>query len=203
MAWDADQRESLAEHYRRPQPRRVGQVGMWLFLAALTMLFAAALLGYLIIRLRTVGTLPLRSLILPAGLWFSTFCILVSGVTIELACRFAQEERQQALRRAMLATAGLSVVFVCIQAPSLAQLLRTHNALRLEGTTLYGLVFVIILLHALHVIGGLVPVFVTTANAFRGRYDHEHWFPVRYAAMYWHFLAVVWIVTFAVFIAVG
>jgi len=203
MTTVADEHEISDTDVQRPQPRRVGQVGMWLFLAALTMLFAAALLGYLIIRLRAVDSLPMRSLTLPGGLWFSTFCILVSGVTIELACRFAREERQRALRRAMAATVALTVLFVVIQTPSLVQLLRTHNAVRAGGTTLYGLVFVIILLHALHVVGGLVPVFVTSARAFRGRYDHEHWHPVRYAAMYWHFLAVVWIVTFAVFTALG
>jgi heme/copper-type cytochrome/quinol oxidase subunit 3 len=44
---------------------------------------------------------------------------------------------------------------------------------------------------------------VTCNNAFHGRYDHERSAPVRYTAMYWHFLGVVWIVTFSVFMALG
>ena len=37
---------------------------------------------------------------------------------------------------------------------------------------------------------------VTTAHALHGRYDHENYTGVKSAAMYWHFLDVVWIIMY-------
>jgi cytochrome c oxidase subunit 3 len=50
--------------------------------------------------------------------------------------------------------------------------------------------------HALHVLGGLIGLGVTTAHAFQGRYDHENYVGVKSAAMYWHFLDGVWIIMY-------
>ena len=79
----------------------------------------------------------------------------------------------------------------------MVRLLSQHRAAAVsQGLFLYGLIFVLILVHALHVVGGLVGLGITTANALRGRYDHENYTGVRSAAMYWHFLDVVWIIMF-------
>jgi heme/copper-type cytochrome/quinol oxidase subunit 3 len=51
-------------------------------------------------------------------------------------------------------------------------------------------------LHALHVIGGMVLLGAVTAKAFAGRYSATYHPGVTYAAMYWHFLDVVWLVMF-------
>ena len=50
-------------------------------------------------------------------------------------------------------------------------------------------------MHAVHVIGGLVPLVVITRRAFAGRDDPQH-AGVIYTAMYWHFLDAVWLVLF-------
>ncbi|MEX0652881.1 MAG: cytochrome c oxidase subunit 3 [Phycisphaeraceae bacterium] len=65
---------------------------------------------------------------------------------------------------------------------------------------LFGLVMFLILVHALHVLGGLIPLAVVTVKAHAGRYDHEHHGPVKYLTMYWHFLDGVWIVMFVLFL---
>jgi heme/copper-type cytochrome/quinol oxidase subunit 3 len=76
-------------------------------------------------------------------------------------------------------------------------LLRQHRTLSAtQNVHLYGLIFVLILVHALHVLGGLAGLAMTTANAFRGRYDHENYVGVKNAALYWHFLDVVWIIMY-------
>ena len=74
------------------------------------------------------------------------------------------------------------------------------KALQDEGIYLYGLVFFLILVHGLHVMGGILPLVNITVKAHRGRYDHEHHGPVKYIAMYWHFLDGVWVTMFAVLI---
>jgi len=82
--------------------------------------------------------------------------------------------------------------------PALWKLLARHWGAAEGFTALFGLIATLIVIHALHVIGGVVPLAVVTRHAHRGRYDHESHGPVTYVAMYWHFLDAVWVVMFAV-----
>lgn len=183
---------------------------MFLMLASLGMLFAASMLAYILIRTGLV--LPEDAAIPPAGaielprlLWVSTALILASSFTIHRAAESLRHERQTRFRSSMTLTLLLAGAFLLVQTPSLASLLREHFALVEAGgdLRLYGLVFFFILVHALHVVGGVLPLTITTVRAHRGAYDHEHYRPVQYLAMYWHFLDVVWLVMFGTFLTLG
>jgi len=175
-------------------PAGTKTVGMWLFLAALTMLFAATMLAYFIIRSR--GENATATLLLPRTLWLSTAAMLLGSFTLHHAVVSARRERQAQLRQSLILTCVLAALFCVVQAPALGQILVAHRNVQSSGLHLYGLVFFMILVHALHVIGGLVGLGVTTANAHRGAYDHENYAGVKHAAMYWHFLDVVWLVMY-------
>ncbi|QDU72680.1 cytochrome c oxidase subunit 3 [Mucisphaera calidilacus] len=209
-------------------PKKAGDFGMWLFLISLGMLFAASMLAYTIIRVNGMlektnyitgepippAGPPWGSMTIPVGLWVSTAVILLSSFTIHRALTHIRLERQEAFCRAMWATLGLAVVFLLVQTPSLLALLGDHwdaiaqrqavanGQMAAADTTstnpLYGAVFVLILIHALHVIGGVVPLAIVTRDAHKRKYDHEHHAPVKHLAMYWHFLDAVWISMFAV-----
>jgi len=191
-----------------PNPRRVGTFGMLLFLASLTMLFLASMVGYAAIRLQWLNpdqgpTPPLGEIQLPVGLWFSTLVILISSATLHYAGHCVALERQRPFRRAMVATAALAVVFLIVQIPALIALVESQRDVAQADIRLYALIVALVILHALHVIGGVVPLAVITVKAFRGKYDHEHYHPVVHFAMYWHFLDVVWILMFSLFQFLG
>jgi len=194
-------------------PRGTGKFGMGLFLAALGMLFAASLLAFVLIRfLGLRGTYDPRldqwvvdpnvpklgAIELPMTLWLSTLLMLVSSVTIHAAGDTVRRERQVWLRRWLGETMVVSLLFLAVQGPALWKLLARHWGAAEGFTALFGLIATLIVIHALHVIGGVVPLAVVTRHAHRGRYDHESHGPVTYVAMYWHFLDAVWVVMFAV-----
>lgn len=198
-------------HYVSP---RTWMLGMVVFLISLGMLFGASMIGFLLInfavrRPRTVLedgqwvtiTPNVPGLHLPWGLWVSTAVIMLSSLTIHQALRNVQFERQRRFRRWMAATLVLAVGFVAVQAPCMVSLLESHGALRETKIALYGFVFALILIHALHVLGGLIPMFIITLRAYGGHYDHENYSPVRAMVLYWHFLDGVWLVMFAVLLA--
>jgi cytochrome c oxidase subunit 3 len=187
-------------------PPGTGELGMYLFLAALVMLFAASLVGYLAVRLNVEQAPPPGSIDIPRSLWFSTALLLLSSLCIHRAVIHVRQERQTRFRRAILATWLTGMGFLLVQIPSLAALLREHYRQTAEyepATYLYGLIFALILLHGLHVLGGLLPLLIVTLKAHRGAYDHEHYSPVRYVAMYWHFLDGVWLVLFGIFMFIA
>ncbi|MEO1236538.1 MAG: cytochrome c oxidase subunit 3 [Planctomycetota bacterium] len=194
-------------------PRGAGRLGMWLFLAGLAMLFLSSMLAYVLVRWSKTRTVyfpgtdnvyqaptapPLGSIHPPMGLFISTLVILASSFTIHLALKNVRLERQKRFRGALIATLVLSVLFLLVQTPSLWSLFAGHDAANLDNTML-GMIFALIVIHALHVIGGIIPLGVVTYRAGQDRYDHEHYEPVRHVALYWHFLDVVWLFMFGVF----
>ena len=178
-------------------------MAMWLFLASLTMLFVAGMMGYVVIRLRMEKHTPLGTLSIPKMLWVSTALVMAASYTIHMALTAVRFENQSAFKRLMKATTVLACLFVLVQVPALAQVLRSHDIAQQQGVGLYGLVFFLILLHAAHVLGGILSLFIVTANASKGLYDHESHAPIRYAAMYWHFLDAVWLIMFSLMLAMG
>lgn len=191
---------------------------MYLFLAALAMLFVSSMLGYVIIRWSKTRTLvdpsspdiivmgptapPFGTMNFPIfGLLLSTFIILASSVTMHLAIKNVRLERQKKFRGALIATLVLSILFCVVQTPCMISLLSAHDAENISNT-MYGMVFFLVLVHALHVLGGIIPLAVTTYKAGQGRYDHEHYGPVKFVGMYWHFLDGVWLFMFAVLLVV-
>lgn len=189
-------------------------LGMWLFLAALVILFIGGMLAYIIVRV--AGTFshthpytgeiipatapPLHTLGVPPVLWLSTAAILLSSFSIHRALENVINERQDRFRQALIVTLLLAVPFFLAQGAGLATMLGRAAE---GGTALQYAVFFLIIVHALHVVGGLVPLIAVTRNAHAGRYDHEYHGPVKRLAMYWHFLDVVWLLMFACFLVLG
>ena len=200
--------------HRHVVPPGTHALGMWLFLAMLAMLFIAGMLAYGIVRV--TGTFeqtnpftgeviaptapPLHTIGLPLILWLSTGAILISSFTIHRALDNVVHERQDRFRQALLATLLLAVPFFLAQGAGLAMLLGRAEA---GGSALQNAIVFLIIVHGLHVVGGLIPLAVVLRNAQRGRYDHEYYTPVKNLAMYWHFLDAVWMVMFATFLVLG
>lgn len=199
-------------------PRGTNELGMYLFLASLAMLFLSSMLGYVIVRwTKTINHYdpanpdviafpatapPLGTIHMPVMLWLSTLVILASSVTIHFALQNIQRERQAKFRSLLIATLVLSLLFLLVQTPSLATLIYEHFQNGIDNTML-GVIFFLVLIHALHVVGGIIPLAVVTYKAGQGRYDHEHYGPVKNVAMYWHFLDGVWLFMFAVLLVTG
>ena len=88
---------------KRDEP---GLFGLQIFLASLSMLFAAALVAYLIVRTRAEVWQPAASAGLPHGLWFSTLLLA--------ACSFAAQRALREIRggRAPHAARDLTLMWV-------------------------------------------------------------------------------------------
>ena len=187
-------------------PRRVregaipgaGVLGMWVFLATLTVLFLASIVGYLVVRLRATDWPPPGMPRLPAGLWLATVVLVAGSVTIHRALRSIRLGDRAALIRWLQATLALAVVFLSVQSWNWWGLIRLHLT---AASNLYAFTFFMLTgLHAAHVIGGIALLVIVLARSLRGRYGSDHHGGVTYAAMYWHFLDAIWLVLFAVMV---
>ena len=196
-------------------PHFTGTLAMIWFISGLSMLFGAGMLGYLMIRLNRTDDVAIGTLKLPHSLWLSTALVLMASLTIQLAVSAIRRERQDRLRAWLIVTLLIGLAFCAIQAPALGSLLSQHYsqmarfdaaggaAAGAKANPLFALIFVYILIHAAHVLGGIIQLAAVTHGAFRGKYDHEYYNPVKHAAMYWHFLDVIWLIMFGLMVGAG
>ena len=142
----------------------------------------------------------------------------VAGKEIIGFAQGRQAGRQRPLRVYLIATVALALGFLANQIPALTILLTRHfellrqvhrEALATQPTLttdprryLLGLIFFLILIHALHVVGGLVSLALATARACTAGDPRAMEGPVRFTAIYWHFLGAVWLVLFVTFLAI-
>lgn len=197
----------------------VGSMGMIVFLATLAMLFAASMIGYIIIiaRLKTrdVAADPLLGAeaapfpdlpALPSLLWASTIVMIVSSVTVHFARSFITRDSQRGLRVMIVATGALGLVFLGLQTQCWTEWLRgvadllndeQYHAYRFA---MWGFI-VLSVIHALHVVGGLIPLGIVTVKSFLGSYTARNHLGVNNLALYWHFLDIVWLIMFATMLA--
>ena len=179
-----------------------GVLGMWIFLATLTVLFLASIVGYLIVRLKAEAWPPPGMPRLPSGLWLATALLLAGSVTVHRALSKIRTGQPTAAVRYLGATLTLAILFLGTQTWNWWGLV----AAKMTATTknLYAFTFFMLTgLHAAHVVGGVILLAVVTTKAARGRYGSGRHGGMTYAAMYWHFLDAIWIVLFGVLLVFG
>lgn len=175
-----------------------GVLGMWLFLASLAVLFAAAIVGYLIVRLKAADWPPPGMPRLPGGLGLATLILIVASVTVHYALRAIRAGESAAASRRLAATLVLTSAFLGLQTWNWWMLMRAHLS---ATSNLYAFTFFMLTgLHAVHVLGGIGLLGAVWIRARLGRYGCGHHPGITYAAMYVHFLDAVWLVLYAVLV---
>jgi cytochrome c oxidase subunit 3 len=171
------------------------RLGLWLFLISDAFVFA----GLMVTRMNLLG--PTRPHLNQALGLFITMILLVSSFFMNRAeTQMNNGDRKGYLRNVMI-TFVLGVVFLLG-----VVLVEWPTAIR-EGLTPssgpYGAVFFMMTgMHAFHVVTGLIFLAIVYLNARKGLYDQKN-YPVEAAAVYWHFVDLVWIFYYPALYLIG
>jgi len=172
----------------------IGLFGVYVLIISLSVLFAASIVGFIIIGARFEAWPPEGTPPFPIGLWFSTVVLLISSATIYLSLRAINRGKIRVFKGLILLTLFLGFAFLGLQVFNWAQLLRLGVTAK---SHLFGFMFyVLTVLHAAHVLGGLVPLTIVTKNAVREVYTQNFHPGLTYTSIYWHFLDIVWVIIF-------
>jgi cytochrome c oxidase subunit 3 len=168
-----------------------GTIGMLVLIVSLSILFAASMVAFLIVRFHYQaehnGMWPPAAMPpLPKSLWLSTAVILVASVVVHKALKAAEREDDKGLVKYLGATMIVGVLFLLLQVANWWEFWRALRETVFQGPYL-GMFYVLTGLHAAHVVGGLIPLAVIRPRAKAGRYSRNFHPGVRYAAVYWHF----------------
>jgi len=176
-----------------------------LFLLSELMAFSA-IFGYF--YLRTFAVDP-ESFVPPPGLHlggsmvaFATFLLLSSSVTCELAHHAVMHNQWLKARLLMILTLVLGVVFLGFQGREYGELIE-HGfwplAMGAEDnphTSFMATFFIGTGFHGLHVLTGLVMLFLVYVRMEFGHFTGKRHFSLIAASWYWHFVDIVWILLF-------
>lgn len=159
----------------------------------MTMVFGASLLAYFITRAQSYIWREQEIPQLPVGLWLSTFTLLVLSGGIHWGLKGLQRNRISQLKKGLNIALSASVLFLLFQALNWRSVAGT--VLSQEVKSLYSFSFYMLtIVHALHVIGGMIPLAIVQKKASDGAYSSHRKEGVILARIYWDFLFVVWLV---------
>ena len=166
------------------------KVGLGVFLAVATSLFALSISAYL---MRREGA-DWRPLAQPMVLWFNTAMLIGGSVFFQQARGAARSEQIDGVRLGLLAGGVCTLVFLAGQLWAWRQLNAAGYFLTTNPANAF--FYLLTALHGLHLLGGLWVWAKTTVKLQRGAAVREVRLSVELCTVYWHFLLVVWLVLF-------
>jgi cytochrome c oxidase subunit 3 len=170
---------------------------MWVAIGSIVMMFAG-LTSAFIVKSNQSSWVPVT---IPTVFWISTAVILVSSVTVQVALRSFKQRAMSQYRAMIGVTLLLGVAFVVLQWMGFQDLWAQKITFRGSGAGQF--LYVIFGLHAIHVIGGVIALIVMFIKAFLGSSKLYSSVPVEVAAIYWHFVDLLWIYLLVFFIVIG
>jgi cytochrome c oxidase subunit III len=167
---------------------------IWVGIAAISMSFAAFTSALIV---RQGASTDWQHITLPFILFFSTFVLLVSSVTLEVARRriavfmSGRDTRVEIPRRWLYITLFLGLLFVAGQYMAWLQL--RAQGLYLATNPNSSFFYLFTALHALHVMGGLGGLMRVLRKLGQSTLRRS---TLNATAYYWHFMGVLWVYLF-------
>jgi len=174
------------------------RLGAWLFLGSLVVFFISSILLYGLYAWSRRDD-PMRNTPLPVSFLASTVCLIAISALLHYATRTVRRDRWQKTSWLLSISTFAAIVFLLVQVLAMQQMLASTIGGAGNGRGVVGMVVVLAFLHALHVAGGVIALGIVAVRARHGHYDHERHFAVDFAAQYWHFLDIVWLVMLGCF----
>jgi heme/copper-type cytochrome/quinol oxidase subunit 3 len=175
---------------------------MWAFLGSDCMFFGTLIATYLVYKGKSlVGPYPIDVFDIPVTS-VSTFVLLMSSMSMVMAYAWLVRGNLKAFRIWLAATAIMGATFLAFQTFEFRDF-AVHGLT--PRTNLFGSSFFTLTgFHGAHVTLGVIWLLSILFHSFRkGGVTPEKNLDVDLAALYWHFVDIVWIVIFAVVYLIG
>ena len=171
---------------------------LWVAIGSIIMMFAGLTSAY-IVKSNQAGWQPIS---MPQVFWYSTAVIVLSSIVMQTALRSFKQREMNQYRVLMVTTFLLGIVFIVLQWFGFQQL--WNSGVQFKGASGAGqFLYVIAGLHAVHVFGGVIALFIMSLKAFFGSKKLYSSVPVELVTTYWHFVDLLWIYLLVFFLWMG
>lgn len=166
---------------------------LWGFMVSSAMIFAGFTSAY-IVRQADGGWLSFE---LPKLFYISTIIIFLSSATMQWAFTAAKNSNVTQIRLGLLITLSLGILFLFTQVNAYYSL--GELGIYMDTNPSSSFLFVISLVHAIHIIAGIILLIATFVSSLKFKVHSKNLFRIKITTYFWHFLGALWIYLFLFF----
>jgi cytochrome c oxidase subunit III len=166
---------------------------LWLGIASICMMFGGFTSAYIVSQ----GAKGWLTFELPDIFLISTIVILLSSATMVYAFNGATNNRFNQVKIGLGLTFLLGLVFIYFQFKGWGVLMDKgiyFMGSRSKASGSY--VYIFTLVHLGHILSGLIMLLYCFLKSLKNKYHSENMLGMKMAAIYWHFLDVLWVYLF-------
>jgi len=173
---------------------KANRTGLYVLLAVISSMFLLFIISYY-----TRSQYPDWEVMKDPGiLWINTLVLVLASIALQVASKAAKHGSPARLGYALLAGGVLTLVFVSGQFLAWEQMIAAGYYAQVNPANAFFYLFTG--LHALHLFGGLWFMGLLGIKLKRSEKSEELSQSVTLCATYWHYLLLVWLVLFTLFL---
>jgi cytochrome c oxidase subunit 3 len=170
---------------------------MWMTCVSIVMMFAG-LSSAFIVKSNQANWLSFN---VPVIFWYSTSVIILSSITMMLSRKAFLNREMKQYKKYLGVTVVLGVVFVIMQLTGFTQL--WSRGITLTRNVSFSFLYIIVGLHALHVLGGVIALIFIYFRSYSSRKKVYTSVPIDLINTYWHFVDLLWIYLLMFLVMIG
>ena len=184
----------LTQGTAQEKQKRAKKMMLWFGIISLVMSFAGLTSAFIVSSSREDW---LANFTLPSAFTYSTLIIVLSSLLLFLA-KQAFKKNQSAITTSLLIGAFvLGIAFIYSQIQGFNQIIASgYNFTGPTSNITMSYIYVIAVVHILHVLAGITCLFVVIINQLNKKYSNENRLGFDLASNFWHFVDILWVYLF-------
>ncbi|SHI90967.1 cytochrome c oxidase subunit 3 [Algibacter luteus] len=184
----------LTQGTQEEKNSRAKKMMLWFGIVSLIMSFAGWTSAFVVSSSRPDW---LKDFQLPSAFIVSTVVIIISSATFILAKRALKSGNNKGTMLWLFATLILGFIFIFNQFSGFQQIIDLgYNFTGPTSNVTMSYIYLIALVHILHVVVGLICLLVVIYNHFKQKYNATNMLGFELAATFWHFIDILWVYLF-------
>ena len=184
----------LTQGTTEEKQKRAKKMMLWFGIISLVMSFAGLTSAFIVSSSREDW---LENFILPSAFTYSTLIIVLSSVLLFLAKKTFKNSQSAITTSLLIGAFVLGIAFIYSQVQGFNQIIASgYNFTGPTSNITMSYVYVIAVVHIIHVLAGIICLFVVIINQLNKKYSNKNilWFDL--ASNFWHFVDVLWVYLF-------
>jgi len=174
--------------------KRAKKMMLWFGIISLVMSFAGLTSAFIVSSSREDW---LANFTLPSAFTYSTLIIILSSVMLFLAKQTLKNNQAAVTTSLLIGAFVLGIAFIYSQIQGFNQIIASgYNFTGPTSNITMSYIYVIAVVHILHVLAGIICLFVVIINLLNKKYSNENRPGFDLASNFWHFVDVLWVYLF-------
>ena len=184
----------LTQGTTQEKQKRAKKMMLWFGIISLVMSFAGLTSAFIVSSSREDW---LANFTLPSAFTYSTLIIILSSLMLFLAKQTLKKNQAAVTTSLLIAAFVLGIAFIYSQIQGFNQIIASgYNFTGSTSNITMSYIYVIAVVHILHVLAGIICLFVVIVNLLNKKYSNENKLGFDLASNFWHFLDVLWVYLF-------